>query len=280
MITQKNFIAGSMPRKIRKKRKEVGKFCVYLIAPQSIEGKFRPYIGCTNNPSRRIRQHNGEISGGAIRTRGVKWRFILIVSGFVNRRDALQFEWQSQKQAKVYGANVIWNRRKRKKVSPLNNNGVVIPDGLRNYIQIKKSKYTLGDMIQKNTAIMTWLLTWYRWTNNGLLNKKRKKELNVWWMDSSYMPNFEDLLYFPQCRVEHIDVTDIKNEILKEIGSDSDENGERKEEEGIIDLTIEIGCTEKNREISECFVSLFSDSDNEEEDQVVNTRSPSVIVIE
>jgi len=57
-----------------------------------------PYVGSTNCLARRLRQHNGEIAGGAKRTarvllRGGVWVRELSVSGFPDARAALQFEW-------------------------------------------------------------------------------------------------------------------------------------------------------------------------------------------
>ena len=39
------------------------------------------YLGVTNNPERRLRQHNGEISGGAKATHsfGKDWRIVLLI---------------------------------------------------------------------------------------------------------------------------------------------------------------------------------------------------------
>lgn len=53
----------------------------------------RTYIGVTNNLKRRLRQHNGEIVGGAKTTRGRVWRYLFHVSGF-DKIQALQFEWR------------------------------------------------------------------------------------------------------------------------------------------------------------------------------------------
>jgi predicted GIY-YIG superfamily endonuclease len=54
------------------------------------------YVGATNNFTRRLREHNGEVKGrGALYTRRVKvgnWSPIFKVSGFPARRQALQFE--------------------------------------------------------------------------------------------------------------------------------------------------------------------------------------------
>lgn len=54
----------------------------------------RTYVGVTNNLIRRIRQHNGEIVGGAKSTRGRKWEYNFVVKGFRNKIEALQFEWR------------------------------------------------------------------------------------------------------------------------------------------------------------------------------------------
>tara|TARA_Y100000591_G_scaffold332396_1_gene369535 strand:- start:1828 stop:2205 length:378 start_codon:yes stop_codon:yes gene_type:complete len=56
------------------------------------------YAGVTVNTSRRLRQHNGIIKGGAKYTtsKGMGWDFVCIVSGFPNRKYAQQFEWANK----------------------------------------------------------------------------------------------------------------------------------------------------------------------------------------
>ena len=53
-------------------------------------------MGKTNDLRRRIRQHNGEICGGASATRrmGGPWRPLLVIAGFESNREALQCEWR------------------------------------------------------------------------------------------------------------------------------------------------------------------------------------------
>jgi len=51
-------------------------------------------VGVTPDLDRRLRQHNGEISGGARATTGRKWERICHVRGFPDHRAALQFEWR------------------------------------------------------------------------------------------------------------------------------------------------------------------------------------------
>ena len=60
---------------------------------QSTDGR-RTYVGATVNPDRRLRQHNGEISGGARATKGRSWTRRFLIGGFADERDALRFEWR------------------------------------------------------------------------------------------------------------------------------------------------------------------------------------------
>ena len=57
------------------------------------------YVGATVNLEKRLRQHNGEITGGAVMTtskvkNGKTWSRVCYVSGFPDWRAALQFEWR------------------------------------------------------------------------------------------------------------------------------------------------------------------------------------------
>jgi predicted GIY-YIG superfamily endonuclease len=68
--------------------------CYILIS--EITGKL--YIGYTINFNKRIRQHNGEIKGGAKRTsKGRPWVPICIIKGFYDNSSALRFEYRLQK---------------------------------------------------------------------------------------------------------------------------------------------------------------------------------------
>ena len=72
--------------------------CYLLCTPD----RKHTYIGATLDPDRRLRQHNGDIKGGAKATRKCReWQTVLRVSPFPEQRDALQFEW-------------MWKRRSRR----------------------------------------------------------------------------------------------------------------------------------------------------------------------
>lgn len=56
------------------------------------------YVGATVDLQHRLRQHNGEIKGGARATtikvkQGKQWKRILYITGFPDWKTALQFEW-------------------------------------------------------------------------------------------------------------------------------------------------------------------------------------------
>jgi predicted GIY-YIG superfamily endonuclease len=60
----------------------------------SIKQFNKTYIGSTNNIDRRIRQHNGEIKGGARYTRGNTWLFYSIIYSFnLTKNLVLSREW-------------------------------------------------------------------------------------------------------------------------------------------------------------------------------------------
>lgn len=72
------------------------------------------YAGVSPDPVRRLRQHNGEIKGGAKYTtsKGPGWTHMCLVHGFQNKIQALQFEWAS-KHVPPRNAGGLENRVKK-----------------------------------------------------------------------------------------------------------------------------------------------------------------------
>ena len=88
--------------------------CVWFCYLLESEDKRHTYVGATVDPDRRLRQHNGEITGGASATRGNTWHRICVVEGFPTEAAALQFEWKwknATKQFKLVKGSL--NRRLR-----------------------------------------------------------------------------------------------------------------------------------------------------------------------
>ncbi|CAN1180068.1 Structure-specific endonuclease subunit SLX1 [Linum perenne] len=72
-------------------------YACYLLTSLSPLSRSATYIGFTVNPRRRIRQHNGEITSGACRTKKRRpWEMVLCIYGFPTNVSALQFEWAWQ----------------------------------------------------------------------------------------------------------------------------------------------------------------------------------------
>jgi predicted GIY-YIG superfamily endonuclease len=73
---------------------KVKKWVCYVLRPKD-EKKRRSYVGVTNNLEHRLRQHNGEIKGGAKATQSDRpWVLCMVVDGFgEDKSSAMRFEW-------------------------------------------------------------------------------------------------------------------------------------------------------------------------------------------
>jgi predicted GIY-YIG superfamily endonuclease len=67
----------------------------------------KSYIGYTINLDRRLRQHNGELVGGAKYTRGLGWNRMCHIRNFIDTQATLQFEWYWKRVAKKMTGSII-----------------------------------------------------------------------------------------------------------------------------------------------------------------------------
>ena len=76
--------------------------------------KVKTYVGSTVNLNRRIRQHNGEIKGGAKYTRGGSWQYYCVIFNLNNHKNTcLSEEWHIKWMTnKVKKAKSTKERRK------------------------------------------------------------------------------------------------------------------------------------------------------------------------
>lgn len=73
------------------------------------------YVGVTNNLTRRLRQHNRLLAGGAKCTRRSgkqPWSIVCTVTGFLSYVEALQFEWALHHASKRFGSGLPGRWRK------------------------------------------------------------------------------------------------------------------------------------------------------------------------
>ena len=83
-------------------------FYVYLL----LSTNNSTYVGSTVDLNRRLRQHNKEISGGAIATtskvlNGEAWVRVAHVEGFPDWQSALQFEWRWKQLSRKLGSQML-----------------------------------------------------------------------------------------------------------------------------------------------------------------------------
>jgi len=73
-----------------------GPWYCYILRNNKPQYRHLTYNGSTNNPKRRLRQHNEEISGGARYThgRGGGWEIYALLTGFPDHKNALSCEWR------------------------------------------------------------------------------------------------------------------------------------------------------------------------------------------
>lgn len=102
-----------------KQKSDARDYCCYLIVSHDEKAS---YCGTTNNFTRRLRQHNCEIAGGArytTRCHQGGWKPLFVIWGFANRSQALSFEWHV-KRCPVHPGTAP-SRRRQQVVCTLHN---------------------------------------------------------------------------------------------------------------------------------------------------------------
>ncbi len=71
------------------------KYYCYILYTSNAFYSNNTYNGSTNDLKRRIRQHNGELVGGAKSTSNKgPWEYLAVISGFETHKEALSCEWR------------------------------------------------------------------------------------------------------------------------------------------------------------------------------------------
>ena len=83
------------------------------------------YIGATVNLDKRIRQHNKEISGGAVATsnmveKGEIWSYYCYVENFPSYNEALKFEWRWKQISRAIQKKKPFMKPREKRIEALN----------------------------------------------------------------------------------------------------------------------------------------------------------------
>jgi len=90
--------------------KDKNKYYCYIIRSKNPLFINHTYNGSTNNLIRRLRQHNGEITGGAKSTKGKgPWEYFVIWEGFTSHNEALSCEWRIKHPTNTYKRPTKYN---------------------------------------------------------------------------------------------------------------------------------------------------------------------------
>ena len=94
----------------------------YILRNKLEQFKHNTYNGSTNNPMRRLRQHNEEIKGGARAThgKGGAWEICAMLSGFPDHINALSCEWRMKCPSGKPGKRESKYQRVQGRISSLN----------------------------------------------------------------------------------------------------------------------------------------------------------------
>ena len=82
------------------------------------------YVGATVDLNHRLRQHNGEIKGGAVATtrkvnKGETWKRVCYIEGFPSWSECLKFEWAWKFQSRKLSKKLFPLDRRKKALDVL-----------------------------------------------------------------------------------------------------------------------------------------------------------------
>lgn len=138
----------------------------YILRNTDPKYKNLTYNGFTNDPFRRLRQHNEEIKGGAKATHGKNqsWEIYVLMTGFVDNHNALSCEWKIKhptnkrqrpaqycgQEGRVKSLNIVLPLKKWTEKCTINNNDCLY------ILYIVKDMYHLLDInkIPSNIVIL------------------------------------------------------------------------------------------------------------------------------
>lgn len=124
-----------------------GDFYCYILKNKYDPHKNRTYNGFTNNPKKRIRQHNGELVGGARYTKKFgnnSWEIYALVKGFPNHINALQCEWRIKHP----------NNKRKRSIKYLNPEGRI--KGLNKVLKLEKWTNS-STIINSTIKLKVWI---------------------------------------------------------------------------------------------------------------------------
>ncbi|KXN90151.1 Structure-specific endonuclease subunit slx1 [Leucoagaricus sp. SymC.cos] len=111
-------------------------YACYLLKSARTPRSYRNYIGSTPDPVRRLRQHNGLVTGGARETAVNRpWVMHLLVHGFPSRPAATSFEfaWQNPHRSRFLRNDTAEPLFERKRGAKFQHNVLVLQQMIRTY---------------------------------------------------------------------------------------------------------------------------------------------------